>query len=131
MLLEEGKVRLNDPGLEIHTGVQELEGGRVQDRPANAPASDPPKYYTIPAAREITDSGPADARVRTASGGRASLDTNCQGLIDMLGGRRSPTLMPKFRPPLRSISNQDPAGAIARSPEFDTLGPRRRSRIRA
>jgi hypothetical protein len=26
----------------------------VQDRPANAPASGPPKYYTIPAAREIS-----------------------------------------------------------------------------
>jgi len=54
MLLEEGKVRLNDP---VSKFIPEFKGSKVavlQDRPANAPASDPPKYYTIPAAREIT-----------------------------------------------------------------------------
>ena len=54
MLLEEGKVRLNDP---VSKFIPEFKGSKVavvQDRPANAPASAPPKYYAIPAAREIT-----------------------------------------------------------------------------
>src|SRR5689334_24925592 len=49
MLLEEGKVRLNDP---VSKFIPEFKGSKVavvQDRPANAPASDPPKYYTVPA----------------------------------------------------------------------------------
>src|SRR5262252_1975335 len=54
MLLEEGKVRLNDP---VSKFIPEFKGSKVavvQDRPANAAASDPPQFYTIPAAREIT-----------------------------------------------------------------------------
>src|SRR5204863_8468868 len=48
MLLEEGKVRLNDP---VSKFIPEFKGSKVavvQDRPANAPPSNPPKYYTIP-----------------------------------------------------------------------------------
>src|SRR3974390_1174680 len=54
MLLEEGKVRLTDP---VSKFIPEFKGSKVavvQERPANAAASDPPKYYTIPSAREIT-----------------------------------------------------------------------------
>src|SRR3954465_5704995 len=54
MLVEEGKVRLNDP---VSKFIPEFKGSKVaavQARPANAPASEPPKYYTVPAAREIT-----------------------------------------------------------------------------
>src|SRR6516164_9494809 len=54
MLLEEGKLRLNDP---VSKFIPEFKGAKVavmQDRPANAPASDRPKYYTIPATRDIT-----------------------------------------------------------------------------
>jgi len=53
MLLEEGKVRLNDPVSKFIPEFKGLKVAIVQDRP-NAPASDPPKYYTVPAEREIT-----------------------------------------------------------------------------
>jgi CubicO group peptidase (beta-lactamase class C family) len=44
MLLEEGKVRLNDP---VSKFIPEFKGSKVavvQERPAGAPASGPPKY---------------------------------------------------------------------------------------
>lgn len=52
MLMEEGKVRLNDP---VSKFVPELRGMKVavaQDRPAGA--TGPATYYSIPATREIT-----------------------------------------------------------------------------
>jgi CubicO group peptidase (beta-lactamase class C family) len=53
MLLEEGKVRLNDP---VSKFIPEFNGMKVAvalDRPANAPAA-PIQFYTMPATREIT-----------------------------------------------------------------------------
>jgi CubicO group peptidase (beta-lactamase class C family) len=93
MLLEEGKVRLTDP---VSKFIPEFKGSKVavvQDRAANAPAADPPKYYTIPATREITiqdllthvsgvGSGPVSGR-------------ELPGLAEM-GGRTLADLMPKF-----------------------------------
>ncbi|MBL8178239.1 MAG: beta-lactamase family protein [Bryobacterales bacterium] len=53
MLIEEGKVRLNDP---VSKFIPELKGMKVAvtDSRPGAAASEPPNYYTIPATREIT-----------------------------------------------------------------------------
>jgi len=54
MLLEQGKVRLNDP---VSKFIPELKGVKVavpEERPAGTPAAEPPRYYMIPASREIT-----------------------------------------------------------------------------
>src|SRR5215472_45691 len=95
MLLEEGKVRLNDP---VSKFIPEFKGSKVavvQDRPANAPASDPPKYYTIPAAREITIQDLLTHVSGLASGGPASTH-ELPGLLDMVSGKKLADIMPKF-----------------------------------
>ena len=95
MLLEEGKVRLNDP---VSKFIPEFKGSKVaivQDRPANAPASDPPRYYTIPATREITIQDLLTHVSGLASGGPASTH-ELPGLIDMVGSRTLADMMPKF-----------------------------------
>src|SRR3954447_25213906 len=95
MLLEEGKVRLNDP---VSKFLPEFKGSKVavmQERPANAPASDPPKYYTVPAARDITVQDLLTHVSGLASGGQASA-YELPGLIDMIGGRTLAGMMPKF-----------------------------------
>src|SRR5215467_1470635 len=82
MLLEEGKVRLNDP---VSKFIPEFKGSKVailQDRPANTPASAPPKYYTIPAAREITIQDLLTHVSGLASGGKASAH-ELPNLLDM------------------------------------------------
>ena len=84
MLLEEGKVRLNDP---VSKFIPEFRGSKVavvQDRPANAPASDPPKYYTGPSAREITIQDLLTHVSGLASGGPAS-SRELRGLMDAVG----------------------------------------------
>jgi len=120
MLLEEGKVRLNDP---VSKFIPEFKGSKVavvQDRPANAPASDPPRYYTMPAAREITIQDLLTHVSGLASGGRAS-SYELPGLIEMLDGRTLAEIMPKFAaapldfPPGSRWSYSPLAG-------FDTLG---------
>src|SRR5215469_1514100 len=95
ILLEEGKVRLNDP---VSKFIPEYKGSKVavvQDRPANARASDPPKYYTIPAAREITIQDLLTHVSGLASGGPASAH-ELSGLIEMVGSRTLADMMPKF-----------------------------------
>ena len=95
MLLEEGKVRLNDP---VSKFIPEFKGSKVdvvQDRPANAPASDPPKYYTIQAAREITIQDLLTHVSGLASGGPAS-SHELRGMFDLLTGGTLAGLMPKF-----------------------------------
>jgi CubicO group peptidase (beta-lactamase class C family) len=95
MLLEEGKVRLNDP---VSKFIPDYKGSKVavvQERPANAPASVPPKYYTMPAAREITIQDLLTHVSGLASGGPAST-YELPGLIDMVGGRTLADIMPKF-----------------------------------
>jgi len=54
MLLEQGKVRLNDP---VSKFIPELKGIKVaipEERPAGTSAAEPPRYYTVPSSREIT-----------------------------------------------------------------------------
>jgi CubicO group peptidase (beta-lactamase class C family) len=95
MLLEEGKVRLNDP---VSKFIPEYKGSKVavvQDRPANAPASDPPKYYTIPAAREVTIQDLLTHVSGVASGGRAS-SHELPNLLETVGGRTLADMMPKY-----------------------------------
>ena len=120
MLLEEGKVRLNDP---VSKFIPEFKGSKVavvQDRPANAPASDPPKYYTIPAAREITIQDLLTHVSGLASGGQAS-SHELPGLIDMMGGRTLADMMPKFA---AAPLDFQPGSRWTYSPlaGFDTLG---------
>ncbi len=120
MLLEEGKVRLNDP---VSKFIPEFKGSKVavvQDRPANAPASAPPKYYTIPAAREITIQDLLTHVSGLASGGPAS-SHELPGLIDMVGGRTLADMMPKFA---AAPLDFQPGSRWTYSPlaGFDTLG---------
>jgi CubicO group peptidase (beta-lactamase class C family) len=54
MLVEQGKVRLNDP---VSKFIPEFKGMTVavaEERPAGTAPSAPPTYYTIPSSREIT-----------------------------------------------------------------------------
>lgn len=120
MLLEEGKVRLNDP---VSKFIPEFKGSKVavvQDRPANAPASDPPQYYTIPAAREITIQDLLTHVSGLASGGPASTH-ELRGLIDMLSSRTLAGIMPRFA---AAPLDFQPASRWTYSPlaGFDTLG---------
>src|SRR5215471_7421725 len=95
MLLEEGKLRLNDP---VSKFIPEFKGSKVaviQDRLANARPSDPPKYYTIPATREITIQDLLTHVSGLASGGQAS-SHELPGLLDMINGRALADVMPKF-----------------------------------
>jgi len=120
MLLEEGKVRLNDP---VSKFIPEFKGSKVavvQDRAANAPASDPPRYYAIPAAREITIQDLLTHVSGLASGGAASMH-ELRGLIDMLNGRTLADIMPKFA---AAPLDFQPGSRWSYSPlaGFDTLG---------
>ena len=120
MLLEEGKVRLNDP---VSKFIPEFKGTKVaviQDRPANAAPSDPPKYYTIPAAREITIQDLLTHVSGLASGGQAS-SHELQGLIDLVGTRTLADLMPRFA---AAPLDFQPGSRWTYSPlaGFDTLG---------
>ncbi len=95
MLLEEGKVRLNDP---VSKFIPEFKGSKVavlQDRPANAPATDPPKYYAIPAAREFTIQDLLTHVSGLASGGQAS-SYELRGLFELLGSGTLAGIMSKF-----------------------------------
>jgi len=120
MLLEEGKVRLNDP---VSKFIPEFRGSKVavaQDRPANAPVSDPPKYYTIPATREITIQDLLTHVSGLASGGPASA-YELRGLMDVLGRGTLADMMPKFA---ASPLDFQPGSRWTYSPlaGFDTLG---------
>lgn len=120
MLLEEGKVRLNDPVSKFIPDFKGLKVAVVQDRLANAKASDPVRYYTIPAAREITIQDLLTHVSGLASGGPAS-SHELPGLIDMVGGRTLADMMPKFA--AGSLDFQ-PGSRWSYSPlaGFDTLG---------
>jgi CubicO group peptidase (beta-lactamase class C family) len=95
MLLEEGKVRLNDP---VSKFIPEFKGSKVavtQDRPANGRAADPPNYYTVPSTREITIQDLLTHVSGLASGGTAS-SYELRGLMGMLGRGTLADMMPKF-----------------------------------
>ena len=59
MLMEEGKVRLNDPVSKFIPEFKDMKVAVIQDRPADPVAASgsqaaPPQFYTVPATREIT-----------------------------------------------------------------------------
>ena len=115
MLLEEGKVRLNDP---VSKFIPEFKGSKVaviQDGVSN-----PPKYYTIPASREITIQDLLTHVSGLASGGEASKH-ELQGLIDMVGSRTLADMMPKYA---ATPLDFQPGSRWTYSPlvGFDTLG---------
>jgi CubicO group peptidase (beta-lactamase class C family) len=70
MLLEEGKVRLNDP---VSKFIPEFKGMKVavMQEKASAPGT-PPAFYTVPASREITIQDLLTHVSGLASGGAAS-----------------------------------------------------------
>src|SRR6266571_5110249 len=74
MLMEEGKVRLNDPVSKFIPEFRGLKVAVMQDRPAGAPVSPgtPPAFYAIPATREITIQDLLTHVSGLASGGAAS-----------------------------------------------------------
>jgi CubicO group peptidase (beta-lactamase class C family) len=95
MLLEEGKVRLEDPVSKFIPEYKGMKVSVIQDGPANAPASNPPKFYTVPATREITIQDLLTHVSGLASGGRVST-SELPGLLDMVSGRTLAEIMPKF-----------------------------------
>src|SRR5215472_1797834 len=120
MLLEEGKVRLNDP---VSKFIPEFKGSKVavvEDRPANAAMSGSPKYYTVPAAREITIQDLLTHVSGLASGGPAS-SHELDGLLNGLNSRTLADIMPRFA--AASLDFQ-PGSRWTYSPlaGFDTLG---------
>jgi len=120
MLLEEGKVRLNDP---VSKFIPEYKGMKVavlEDRPAGTPASDPPKYYTVPATREVTIQDLLTHVSGLASGGAAS-SHELKGLFEMIGGSTLAAIMPKFA---ATPLDFQPGSRWTYSPlaGFDTLG---------
>lgn len=54
MLVEQGKVRLNDPVSKFIPELKTMKVAVTDSNPGAAPTAGPPRYYTIPAAREIT-----------------------------------------------------------------------------
>ncbi len=58
MLMEEGKVRLNDPVSKFIPEFKDMKVAVAQAHPQAAPVAEPrqpgPQFYTVPAAREIT-----------------------------------------------------------------------------
>ena len=54
MLMEEGKLRLNDPVSRFIPEFKGMKSAVMQERPLGAPATAPAPYYTVPATREIT-----------------------------------------------------------------------------
>jgi CubicO group peptidase (beta-lactamase class C family) len=70
MLLEEGKVRLNDPVSKFLPEFKSMKVAVMQERPA-APGA-PPSFYTVPAVREITIQDLLTHVSGLASGGAAS-----------------------------------------------------------
>ncbi len=58
MLMEEGKLRLNDPVSKFIPEFRGMKVAMIQERPAGpgaaAAAGVPPQFYTVPATREIT-----------------------------------------------------------------------------
>jgi len=92
----------------------------VVQEPGNTRTSSPPKYYTIPASREITIQDLLTHVSGLASSGPAS-SYELQGLIDTLDGRTLADIMPKFA--AASLDFQ-PGSRWTYSPlaGFDTLG---------
>ena len=120
MLLEEGKVRLNDP---LSKYIPEFKGSKVavvQERTGNAATSGPVKYYTIPATREVTIQDLLTHVSGLASGGPASAH-ELEGLLDSLSGRTLADIIPKFA---ASSLDFQPGSRWTYSPlaGFDTLG---------
>jgi CubicO group peptidase (beta-lactamase class C family) len=74
MLMEEGKLRLNDPVSKFIPEFRGLKVAVIQERqgPAAAGASAAPQFYTVPASREITIQDLLTHTAGLLSGGAAS-----------------------------------------------------------
>jgi CubicO group peptidase (beta-lactamase class C family) len=72
MLVEEGKLRLNDPVSKFLLEFKGMKVAVMQERPAGAIGTAPPVFYPIPATREITIQDLLTHVSGLASGGAAS-----------------------------------------------------------
>jgi CubicO group peptidase (beta-lactamase class C family) len=73
MLMEEGKVRLNDPVSKFIPEFRGMKVAVIEERPAGPAAPDStPAYYTVPASREITIQDLLSHVSGLVSGGAAS-----------------------------------------------------------
>jgi len=94
MLLEQGKVRLNDP---VSKFIPELKGMKVavaEERPAGAAAAEPTRYYRIPALREITIQDLLTHVSGLGSGPASAADTRT--MLEDLGSSTLANLIPKY-----------------------------------
>ncbi|MBI4907406.1 MAG: beta-lactamase family protein [Acidobacteria bacterium] len=93
-LLEQGKVRLNDP---VSKFIPELKGMKVavaEERAAGTPASEPLRYYTVPSAREMTIQDLLTHVSGLASGPASATET--RKLFDGLANTTLANLIPKY-----------------------------------
>ncbi|MBI2690215.1 MAG: beta-lactamase family protein [Acidobacteria bacterium] len=94
MLVEQGKVRLNDP---VSKYIPECKGMKVavaEERPAGTPAADPPRYYMIPSSREITIQDLLTHVSGLGSGPASAAET--RKLFDGLASSTLSNLIPKY-----------------------------------
>ena len=129
MMMEEGKVRLTDPVSRFIPEFKELQVAVPQPAPAGAPAATdrnaPPRYYTVPADREVTirdllshTSGLASGTISSYTA-RGIGPQGKEGLADVVP-RLGKTAL-EFQPGTR--------WAYSATAGFDTLARDRRDRI--
>jgi CubicO group peptidase (beta-lactamase class C family) len=94
MLLEQGKVRLNDP---VSKFIPELKGMKVavaEERPAGTAPAEPQRYYTIPSLREITIQDLLTHVSGLASGPASAVET--RKMFEDLSSSTLAALIPKY-----------------------------------
>jgi CubicO group peptidase (beta-lactamase class C family) len=94
MLLEQGKVRLNDP---VSKFIPEFKGMKVavaEERPAGTPATEAARYYKIPQLREITIQDLLTHVSGLGSGPASGAET--RNLLSELGKGTLASLIPRY-----------------------------------
>jgi CubicO group peptidase (beta-lactamase class C family) len=94
MLVEQGKVRLNDP---VSKFIPEFKGIKVavaEERPAGTPPAATQRYYTIPSSREITIQDLLTHISGLGSGSANAAETRKQ--LDGLAGSTLASMTPKY-----------------------------------
>lgn len=94
MLLEQGKVRLNDP---VSKYIPELKGMKVavaEERTAGTPAADAPRFYTIPSLREVTIQDLLTHVSGLGSGPASAAET--RKMLQEIGSSTLATIIPRY-----------------------------------
>jgi CubicO group peptidase (beta-lactamase class C family) len=94
MLLEQGKVRLNDPVSKFIPELKAMKVAVAEERPAGTPAPEPQRYYRIPALREITIQDLLTHVSGLGSGPASAAET--RNLLDNLSSGTLAGLIPKY-----------------------------------